>query len=209
VPRWKPPFVTDYAPEDRCHLNGIAMLGGQPGYVTVFGVSDDPDGWRLGKVGGGCLIDVASGEVVVRGLTTPHSPRVHQGRVWLLDSGTGRLVRVDERSGAVETVAVLPGYTRGLALLGSFAFVGMSKIRNSAPHGGVPIAAHRDRLKCGVAVIDLTSGRQVGLLEFHMGVEEIFDVQVLPGVRSPVLSGPHPDLDEQPPIWHAPSPNPR
>jgi Domain of unknown function (DUF4915) len=48
----------------------------------------------------------------------PHSPRIHGGRVWLLDSGTGRLVQVDIQRGSVETVLELPGYTRGLAFCG-------------------------------------------------------------------------------------------
>jgi uncharacterized protein (TIGR03032 family) len=25
-PRWRPPFLSAYAPEDRCHLNGLAMV---------------------------------------------------------------------------------------------------------------------------------------------------------------------------------------
>jgi uncharacterized protein (TIGR03032 family) len=136
----------------------------------------------------------------------PHSPRIHDGRVWLLDSGNGRLVQADLDDGAIATVAELPGYTRGLALAGSIAFVGLSKARESATFGGVPVAARHDRLKCGVAAVDLASGATIGLLEFQTGIEEIFDVQLVPGVRSPVLSGPYPDIDEQPPIWLAPRP---
>ena len=135
----------------------------------------------------------------------PHSPRIHGGRVWLLDSGTGRLVHVDVRDGSIDTVARLPGYTRGLAFCGSLAFVGLSKIRESSTFGGVPIAADRDRLKCGVAIVDLAAGQTIGLLEFHTGIEEIFDVRLVPGVRSPYLSGPYPDVDQQSPIWLAPS----
>ena len=204
VPRWRPPFISAYEPEDRCHLNGLAMDGGAPRFVTAFGATDEAEGWRAGKATGGCLIDVASGAVAVSGLATPHSPRVHDGRVWLLDSGTGRLVLADLDRGAVETVAELPGYARGLAFADSVAFVGLSKIRGSSPLGGVPVAARQERLKCGVAVVDVVSGRTIGLLEFQTGVEEIFDVQLVPGVRSPVLSGPHPDVDDQAPIWLAP-----
>ena len=206
IPRWRPRFISRYAAEDRCHLNALAMEGGKPRYVTVFGTTDTAGGWRLGRVGGGCLIDVDSGEVVARGLAMPHSPRIHDGRVWLLDSGHGRLVQVDLADGSIATVAELPGYTRGLALAGSLAFVGLSKVRESATFGGVPIAAHPERMKCGVAVVDLVSGATIGLLEFHTGIEEIFDVQLVPGVRSPVLSGPYPEVDHQPPIWLAPSP---
>jgi uncharacterized protein (TIGR03032 family) len=208
IPRWRPRFISQYAPEDRCHLNALAIAEGKPRYVTVFGQTDSAGGWRLNKVAGGCLIDVDSDEVVVNGLAMPHSPRIHAGHVWLLDSGKGQLVQADLQKGTVETVAELPGYTRGLALCGSIAVVGLSKVRESATFGGVPIAADRSRLKCGVAIVDLTSGRSIGLLEFHTGIEEIFDVHLIPGVRSPVVSGPYPEVDQQAPIWLAPSPAP-
>lgn len=206
VPRWRPRFVSGYAAEDRCHLNGLAMDGGLPRLVTVMGESDVAGGWREGKASGGCLIDVASSEVVARGLSMPHSPRIQGGRVWLLDSGTGRVVEADLSSGRAETVVELPGYTRGLAISGSVAFVGLSKIRETSTFGGLKVAERRDELKCGVAIVDLRAGRQVGLLEFHSGIEEIFDVQLVPVVRRAMLCGPNPELDEQTPIWLAPAP---
>ena len=139
-----------------------------------------------------------------RGLAMPHSPRIHEGRVWLLDSGRGRLVVADLARGAVETVAELPGYTRGLAMIGSLAFVGMSKPRKTNPDtGGVPIAGRDQPLKSGVAVVDLASGRQVALLEFQSSIEEVFDVQVLPGVRSPLILGPNPHIDSRA-VWFVP-----
>ena len=125
--------------------------------------------------------------------------------MFLLDSGTGRLVQVDVQNGSVETIVELPGYTRGLAFHGSLAFVGLSKVRERATFDGVPIAADRDALKCGVAIVDLTAGKMIGLLEFHTGIEEIFDVRLVPGVRAPYIAGPYPELDEQAPIWLAPS----
>jgi uncharacterized protein (TIGR03032 family) len=204
VPRWRPPFITSSAAEDRCHLNGLALAEGAPKYVTALGETDTPQGWRPDKVKGGCLIDVASGETVARGFAMPHSPRVYGGRVWLLHSGTGRLVLVDPASGKAETVAELPGYTRGLALYDRFAFIGLSKIRETSTFGGMPIAERRGELKCGVGVVDLTPGRLAAHLEFLTGVEEIFDVQVLPGARCPVLSGPYASLEGAAPIWTVP-----
>lgn len=204
VPRWKPPFVTALAAEDRCHLNGLAMADGMPRYVTALAETDTPQGWRADKVKSGCLIDVASGQTVARGFAMPHSPRVHRGRVWLLHSGAGQLVLVDPASGKTEIVTELPGYTRGLALHDHFAFIGLSKIRETATFGGMPIAERRPELKCGVGVVDLRTGRLAAHLEFVTGVEEIFDVQVLPGVRCPALSGPYPTVDGGGPIWTVP-----
>jgi uncharacterized protein (TIGR03032 family) len=206
VPRWRPPFVSGLAAEDRCHLNGLAMENGAPKYVTVLAETDTPQGWRPDKAKTGCLIHVASGQTVARGFAMPHSPRVHGGRVWMLHSGAGQLVLVDPAGGKVQTVTELPGYTRGLAFYDRYAFVGLSKIRETSTFGGMPIAARRPDLKCGVGVVDLTTGRLVAHLEFVTGVEEIFDVQVLPGARSPVLSGPYPHLDSGAPIWVVPRP---
>jgi uncharacterized protein (TIGR03032 family) len=208
VPRWQPPFVTALAAEDRCHLNGLAMADGEPKYVTALAETDTPQGWRADKTTSGCLIDVVSGQTVARGFAMPHSPRVHRGRVWMLHSGAGQLVLVDPASGRAETVTELPGYTRGLALYDRFAFVGLSKIRETSTFGGMPIAKRRADLKCGVGVVDLGTGRLAGHLEFLSGVDEIFDVQVVPGARCPVLSGPHPSLDGAAPIWTVPQPPP-
>jgi uncharacterized protein (TIGR03032 family) len=207
-PRWRPPFVSTLAPEDRCHLNGLAMADGRPKYVTVMAETDTPQGWRPVKSTGGCLLDVPSGETVGRGFAMPHSPRVHQGRVWVLNSGVGRLCLVDPDTGRWEDVAELPGYTRGMAMLGPYAFIGLSKIRETSTFGGVPIADRRDELKCGVGAIDLRTGRLAAHLEFLTGVDEIFDVVALPGSLDPLLSGPHPEIDGGHPIWTVPTPDP-
>ena len=211
VPRWKPPFVTALAAEDRCHLNGLALgEGGHPAFVTAMGETDTPQGWRPGKATSGVVIHVPTGRVVARGLSMPHSPRLYAGRVWVLDSGAGRLVTVDPNTGTLQTVAEMPGYTRGMAIHpapgggGGVAFVGLSRIRETSVFGGVPIAARRDELYCGVAAVDLAAGRPLAYLRFTSGVEEIFAVEVLPGVRRPAVAGPHADVDGGPVVWHVP-----
>jgi uncharacterized protein (TIGR03032 family) len=189
VPRWRPPFISAIAAEDRCHLNGLALVDGKPSFVSALGTTDTRDGWRADKPHGGCIMDVSSGQFVTRGLSMPHSPRWHGDQLWVLESGTGRMQRVDRASGSRETVIQLPGFTRGLALVGPIAFVGLSKIRPTSAMDGVPIAEQRDQLKCGVAAVDLRSGRLLGMLEFQSAVEEIFDVQLLPGLRFPEIVG--------------------
>jgi uncharacterized protein (TIGR03032 family) len=189
VPRWRPPFVTAFAAEDRCHLNGLALVDGRAQYVTALGETDTANGWRANKPQGGCLMEVSSGERISRGLSMPHSPRWHDGRLWLLESGTGQLVLVDPASGRRQRVAELPGFARGLALSGTYALVGLSKIRKTSAMDGVPLAERREQLKCGVAAVDLRSGQVIALLEFETAVEEIFDVQLLPGLRFPEVIG--------------------
>jgi uncharacterized protein (TIGR03032 family) len=189
VPRWRPPFITALAAEDRCHLNGLAVVDGRPKFVTALGETDTAGGWRANKPRGGCLMEVPSGEVLVRGLSMPHSPRWHDGRLWLLESGTGRLLHVEPASGTTQAVAEVPGFARGLAFAGPYAFVGLSKIRPTSAMDGVPLTDRRDELKCGVAVIDLCVGHVVAFLEFQTAVEEIFDVQLSPGLRFPEVVG--------------------
>jgi uncharacterized protein (TIGR03032 family) len=189
VPRWRPPFITTLAAEDRCHLNGLALVDGRPQYVTALGETDTAHGWRANKSRGGCLMVVRSGEVISRGLSMPHSPRWHDGRLWLLESGTGQLLLVDPTSGRRQRVAELPGFARGLAFSGPYAFIGLSKIRKTSAMDGVPLAERREQLQCGVAVVDVRSGQVVALLEFQTAVEEIFDVQLLPGLRFPEVIG--------------------
>jgi uncharacterized protein (TIGR03032 family) len=189
VPRWRPPFVSALAAEDRCHLNGLALADGRPRYVTALGETDARDGWRASKPHGGCLIDVPGGQVLARGLSMPHSPRWHGGRLWLLESGAGQLVLIDPADGRRQVVTELPGFARGLAFSGPYALVGLSKIRPTSAMDGVPLARRRNELKCGVAMVDARAGRVIALLEFQTAVEEIFDVQLLPGLRFPEVVG--------------------
>src|SRR5262249_60063341 len=132
-----------------------------PRYVTALGETDSPGGWRPGKAAGGCLIDVPSGEPVARGLSMPHSPRLHEGRLWVLESGTGQLVLVDPATGRGLSVALLPGFTGGLAPCGPYAFIGLPKLRATSAMEGVPLAPRRGHLKCGVAAVELPGGAGV------------------------------------------------
>jgi uncharacterized protein (TIGR03032 family) len=185
VPRWRPPFVSALAPEDRCHLNGVAVVDGAPRLVTALGSTDDNAGWRADKAHGGVLVDVDSGRVVAGGMCMPHSPRIYGGRVWLLESGLGSLATVDD--GSVTTVATMPGFTRGLAFADAFAFVGLSQVRESV-FEGVPVAEQEERA-CGVWVVDLRNGEVAAFLRFEGIVEEVFDVQVIPR-RYPEITEP-------------------
>ncbi|HEV3385913.1 MAG TPA: TIGR03032 family protein [Gemmata sp.] len=188
--RWRPPFITAVVPEDRCHLNGLAISEGQARYATALAETDSKEAWRANKATGGCLIDIPNNTVVARGFAMPHSPRLANGKLYLLHSGLGRLEVVDPASGQRDTVCELPGYTRGLAIHGSLAFVGLSKVRQSSSMDGFPIANKRDELKCGVWVVDLTRGITIGFVELYEGFTELFDVQILPGITSPHISGP-------------------
>lgn len=190
VPRWRPPFITALAAEDRCHLNGLAVVEDRVKFVTALGTSDSAGGWRATKADGGVIMDIESNEVVVAGLSMPHSPRWYRDRLWVLESGQGSLATVDLATGRVETVARLPGFTRGLAFAGRYAFVGLSEVREANTFGGLPLTARLEDRECGIWVVDIETGQTVAYLRFEEVVQEMFDVAVLPGIRFPELLEP-------------------
>lgn len=188
VPRWTPSFISRLVPEDRCHLNGMAIIENSVGYVTALGTTDAAGGWRERKADGGVLIDVRSGEVAISGLSMPHSPRWFAGRLWLLESGKGTLCVADPQAGRVETVAELPGFARGLTFIGDTALVGLSQIRESSTFGDLPVTHRLEERMSGVWMVNLRSGEISGFLRFEDLVQEIFDVAVLPGARWPEIA---------------------
>lgn len=192
-PVWKPKFISKLAAEDRCHLNGLAMRDGKPAFVTVVSESDVADGWRDRRTGGGCVIDVASNETVASGLSMPHSPRWHNDRLWVHNSGTGEFGWVDQQAGRFEPVAFCPGYLRGLCFLGKYAVMGLSKPRGESAFGGLPLQdalSSRDAdARCALQVVDLETGDAPHWLRIEGMIQELYDVVSLPGVRYPKALG--------------------
>ncbi|MDB5691097.1 MAG: hypothetical protein JWO81_160 [Alphaproteobacteria bacterium] len=185
-PLWRPPFISTLVSEDRCHLNGLAMDGARPAFVTAVSRSDVADGWRDRRRDGGVVVDVASGEIVASGLSMPHSPRLHEGRLWLLNSGRGELGWVDRESGVFTAVAFCPGYARGLAFVGSHAVIGLSRPRRNQTFEGLELderlAAADAAARCGLLIVDIEQGRAVEWLRFQNTIDELYDVAVLSGV---------------------------
>ena len=193
-PLWKPGFISQLAPEDRCHLNGIALDdSGVPAYATACSDSDTVEGWRKHRKNGGCLVDVQSGETVLSRLSMPHSPRLRQGRLWLLNSGKGALGWADMEKKKFVPLLTCPGYPRGLAFAGESAVVGVSRPRAADTFSGLPLdgvlAKTGTQPVCGLLVIDLTAGKIVHSLTVEGVVEEIMDVALLPGCRRPMAVG--------------------
>ncbi|HZV09151.1 MAG TPA: TIGR03032 family protein [Novosphingobium sp.] len=183
TPIWQPPFLPQFTPEDCCHLNGMAFHERKVRYVTMLGISTEPGGWREHMADGGVLWDAATNRVLTGGLSMPHSPRVIDGRLYVLEGGKGQLLEIDPTSGAVRIVATLPGFTHGLAAHKGILFIGLSKLRQKRGPQGLPIEARAEGLMAGVAAVEPKSGRILGVLEFQTGTDEIFDLQVLPDVR--------------------------
>ncbi len=189
VPRWQPSFVSEMAPEDRCHLNGMAMVNGEPKYVTAFGETDTLGGWREHEQTGGILVDVETNEVLLRGLSRPHSPRWHNGQLYLLNSGAGELLCVDPVRGTSEVVCILPGYLRGLQIIDGCAVIGMSQGGGTQTAGRLRVQERFEQLVSGLALVDLKTGALQGTFEFISGCKGIFEVSLLPQTRHPNFVG--------------------
>ena len=188
-PKWRPRFVSELAPEDRCHLNGVAMVDGHPEYVAALGETNTSEGWRPGKTSGGIVMHVPSNEVILRGLPMPHTPRVYEDELYVLLSATGEVARVDTGRGDYEVVTRLPGFVRGMARYGDYLFVGLSQLRRKSPtFSDIPIA--RKSPFCGIIAIHLPSGTTVGHLRYESVCQEIYDVQTVSGLRRPGLVSP-------------------
>ncbi|HEY1941249.1 MAG TPA: TIGR03032 family protein [Roseiarcus sp.] len=186
-PVWQPPFISSLTPDDRCHLNGVATDEHRVLYATAFGSFDEPQGWRAHEPSSGILIDAATNDVLCRGLCLPHSPRLVDRRLFVLESGKGRVLTIDRQSGQADLVAELPGFVRGLADRGRILFVGLSNVRHTERGSSLPIAQNPS-LVTGVAAIDAITGRVLGTMRFSGEPREVFALAVIPSVRRAGIS---------------------
>ena len=197
-PVYRPPFISALKSEDRCHLNGLAMRNGQLAYVSSVGMGDAVDSWRDQRDTSGVIVDVTKDEVVLDGLSMPHSPRLFDvgdgERLYFLNSGHGTLCRFDPSIGSasLEEICFLPGFLRGLAFHGQFAFVTTSLLDNHSTDK-LPLIEELERRnagpQCAVFVIDLSSGSIVHSVRFTGQLTELFDVAVLPRMERPYFVG--------------------
>jgi uncharacterized protein (TIGR03032 family) len=193
-PLWKPDFISKLVGEDRCHLNGLAMSDGVPRYVSAVSQTDTLAGWRARRVSGGVVIDVATNKVITDQLSMPHSPRLVDGKLYVLDSGRGQIVRIDPDTGAKEDVAFCPGFLRGMTIHNDHAIVTASQPRDGTfkdlPLQG-EISKRDGEAWCGVFIVNLRHGEIVEWIKLDGAVSELFDVAVIPGAACPMSLGPN------------------
>ncbi|MGB0523283.1 MAG: TIGR03032 family protein [Flammeovirgaceae bacterium] len=183
-PIWQPPFITDLASEDRCHLNGMAMQGGKPKYVSAFNQGNTQQSWREVITTDGIIMDIDSNELVAQNLAMPHSPRLFNGKLYVLLSATGELIQLDQQTGNYVVVNKVDGFVRGLAKYGDYVFVGLSRLRkNSSTFAKLTIADKA--LQAGIAIFHLPTGAFIGDIKYQSSVDEIYDVQVIPNMIRP------------------------
>jgi len=201
VPRWKPHFISELVPEDRCHLNGMTLKDGKPAYVTTFSTYDKPGMWRKGAKFNGTLMDVETNTILLDNLAMPHSPRWYQDKVYFCNSGHGLICSYQPESKTVETLAEVPGFTRGMDFYGPIMFAGLSKVREADVTSPAPLAEKYDETHSGIWLFNLDEKdeagqmKEIGHIKFTGNVEQIYDVAVIPNASFPELIEPtHPRM---------------
>ncbi len=177
-PKWKPHFISELEPSDKCHLNGLATEDGKMRYVTALGQGDTAQSWRKNIASGGILMSVPENKILIDGIGMPHSPKIVGNYIYLLESASGTLLRIDRSTLSVERVLQLDGLTRGLSIVGNTAFIGISKIRKkSTTFSKLDDRVHADN--ASITAVDLNSGMILGQLFFKSIIEEIYDIDFI------------------------------
>lgn len=183
TPFWQPPFIDELKPEDRCHLNGMAVENNEIKYLTAIGTTNTAQSWRENKMNGGVLMEYPSGKILTEGLAMPHSPRIFDNKLYVLNSAQGELLEIDRKTGEKQLIVKLDGFARGMEKIGDYLFIGVSKLRhNSKVFNDLPIA---ETSFAGVIAVHLPYKSIVGFARYKMSVDEIYDIKILPNITRP------------------------
>lgn len=185
TPYWQPSFIDDLLPEDRCHLNGMDLMDGEPAIVSALGQGNKKESWREDLISGGVIIDIPSNKILLDGLAMPHAPRLYGEKLYFLQSALG-LLSIYEPKTRKKSDIPLPGFPRGMAIHDNLLFIGMSKIRKSSKSfSQLPVkeaATH-----AGLVILDAETGTTIAQMRYENHIDEIYDVQVLPGATRPFI----------------------
>jgi uncharacterized protein (TIGR03032 family) len=168
---------------NQLQLNSIAA--GKDLKSSFFSAStDSPSSRRPGHHnfpvdGRGVIFSGRTREAIVRGLTRPHSARLHQARLWVANSGYGELGVAE--GGSFNAVARLPSWTRGLCFCGRIGFVGASRVIPRFQHYAPGLRA--EAAECGVHALDTKTGQWLGSLSWPYG-SQIFGLDWMPAADS-------------------------
>ncbi len=185
-PIWKPDFVSEICPEDRCHLNGMVVKEGKAIFATAFNQGDSPKSWKADITQTGVLIDIVQNKIVLANLPMPHSPKLYQNELYMLLSATGDLIKVNPQNGTYELVFQTFSFVRGLSFYGDYAFIGTSRFRKtSSTFAKLQLALQNDQ--CGFVVVHLPTRTKVAELRYKNSVNELYEVAILPNCRQPLI----------------------
>ena len=179
---WPKCIETDSGPVfGRNHLQLNSIAAGPTLKASFFSAStDEMTDLRPGDPSfpvdrRGVIFSAATREPIARGLTRPHSARLHNQRIWVENSGYGQVGYIDD--GKFFSVVNLPGWTRGLCFFEEIMFVGTSRIlprfQQYAPGVDIHLSC------CGIHALDMKSGKTLGSIVWPHG-SQIFAIEAVP-----------------------------
>ena len=178
TPYWTPPFIDKIASEDRCHLNGMAMLNGKPKYATAFNSGNTPQSWRNKVTESGIIMDVENNTIITKGLAMPHTPRIFNNELYVLLSATGELIKVNPKDGTYEVIVQIDGFVRGMSFHKDYLFIGLSKLRkDSSTFGKIPFSEKAN--EAGIVIVHLPTKSIAGKITYLNSLDEIYDIHIL------------------------------
>lgn len=181
---WKPNFITEVLPEDRCHLNGMAMKNGKPAFVTMFDTTNTYFGWKKTPKETGLLVEVETGKILLDQLPMPHSPVYFDDKIYFLLSGTGEIKCYDLKTEKVTLISKVDSFLRGMVVHDDFLIVGTSKLREeTTTFKGLPFSAEDSY--CGIYILNRTTGKPMGGMSYTDNIREIFSLKLLFDVQVP------------------------
>lgn len=194
---WTPKFISRNPDsklkifrEDRCHLNGLALVDNKPKYVTAACMRDYYYAWKEHH-GEGVVIDIETDEVVCSGLWAPHSPIWYNNRLYIGEAGTGQFGFVDLEKKEFIPKKFLPGFIRGISCHNNFALINISNDRHDTCFAHLPLGhilkEKGQKSLCGICVVNLDTFEIVNHFEFQ-GLTEIYDITVLPNIIRPRIA---------------------
>jgi len=187
IAEWKPAFITNLVAQDKCHLNGMAMVNGKPKYVTTFNKSNDKDFWKKEREHNGTLIDIDTNEILLNNLIMPHSPKYYQNNIYFSEAGTGIVFKYNLETKEKEEIVKLQGFTRGIAFYDTFMFIGLSQVRSSDIQNPLPLTLMYNQTFSGVWIINLEDNSEVAYYRFEDDVEQVYDINIIENSINPEL----------------------
>jgi uncharacterized protein (TIGR03032 family) len=162
---------------DFTHVNCIWRDGNR--FVATAFTTSNNWSWRTnlrkGKRDDGLLFDLATGEVLVDGLSRPHSPRRWKDQWVIATAGDNSVVVVSENNDRKKIE--VGGFTRGLFIVNDLAFVATSPLRRSLNTIELQDMA-TESSSCQVVVVDLRTEKVVDA--FDVPFAGVYDITVFP-----------------------------
>lgn len=142
------------------HINCVAIKDNKIKYMTAFSEGTHTKAIEYK----GILYDCQKEKVILKGLNKPHTPKLYKNQLWFCNSGEGTLNK------GVTPVHYFETFTRGLAFINNFVYVGLSCMRRNK--------SYLTNSRCGIAKLNITTNELIQEKIYKQGLQ-IYDIQLL------------------------------